>query len=597
MIMSLRNLLNRRKCFGKISKSVLLVMLMVSVMINISFILETNSKLQYSKQSDYSGLATGRNVGNGSVNEMEQEPEQATSVKIDVLSSKERVLVKLNGRSVYRKDVFDEDRGIHLLVLNQATAAVMAVRVFDTYLQKEDESMLQFLDSVSIGRILVFAIKDEGTYQLKEQAKDRLAELGSDVSYTLYWRDMWAFVTVKRKEKKKGIGEMFSRAADLQSWGEPVSLSVTVDLIPNEDTECKSWPNNDITTRRRQFCAKHEGYGTVCHCDNPQPLEFPQETLENGQILDVPVTVIASNRPQYLYRTLKTLLQTPGVPADKIIVFIDGIHEKAEHIIILEEDLEVSPDFFNYFHQTMHLLEEDQTLYCISAWNDQGYEHSCKDPALLYRIETMPGLGWMMKKSLFDELEHQWPGPEKHWDWDMWMRHEVIRKSRECIIPDISRTYHFGSKGLNINPYFQELYFQSHKLMTKPNVKLKDVDRMTSEKYEELVRNLISSAEVLDHSKDPCAEDFIPQDTDVETFVMYIQMKGPQDFETWKQLAKCYKLWDLDVRGFHKSMWRQYLKGKHLVIVGVPASPYAELKPADITPIDLESKEKQKEGT
>ena len=54
----------------------------------------------------------------------------------------------------------------------------------------------------------------------------------------------------------------------------------------------------------------------------------------------------------------------------------------------------------------------------------------------------------------------------------------MIRKDRECIIPDISRTYHFGSKGLNINPYFQELYFQKHSLMTKPNVKLKDLHRL-----------------------------------------------------------------------------------------------------------------------
>ena len=27
--------------------------------------------------------------------------------------------------------------------------------------------------------------------------------------------------------------------------------------------------------------------------------------------------------------------------------------------------------------------------------------------------------------------------------------------TRECIIPDISRTYHFGASGLNMNPYFQ----------------------------------------------------------------------------------------------------------------------------------------------
>ena len=35
---------------------------------------------------------------------------------------------------------------------------------------------------------------------------------------------------------------------------------------------------------------------------------------------------------------------------------------------------------------------------------------------------------------------------------------------------------------------------------------------MKSDRYEVLVRDLIKSAKVLDHSKDPCAEDFIPQD-------------------------------------------------------------------------------------
>ena len=48
----------------------------------------------------------------------------------------------------------------------------------------------------------------------------------------------------------------------------------------------------------------------------------------------------------------------------------------------------------SYFSQTVPLLEEDDSIYCISAWNDQGYEHSCQDPTLLYRVETMPGLGW-----------------------------------------------------------------------------------------------------------------------------------------------------------------------------------------------------------
>jgi len=36
--------------------------------------------------------------------------------------------------------------------------------------------------------------------------------------------------------------------------------------------------------------------------------------------------------------------------------------------------------------------------------------HSSKDPRLLYRVEGMPGLGWMLKRSLYkQELEPQWP--------------------------------------------------------------------------------------------------------------------------------------------------------------------------------------------
>ena len=71
-------------------------------------------------------------------------------------------------------------------------------------------------------------------------------------------------------------------------------------------------------------------------------------------------------------------------------------------------------DFFSYFSQTLRLLEEDTSLYCISAWNDQGYEHTSGDPSQLYRVETMPGLGWILKRSLYkEELEPKWPTPDK----------------------------------------------------------------------------------------------------------------------------------------------------------------------------------------
>lgn len=36
----------------------------------------------------------------------------------------------------------------------------------------------------------------------------------------------------------------------------------------------------------------------------------------------------------------------------------------------------------------------------------------------------------------------------------MWMRMPEQRRGRECIIPDVSRSYHFGIVGLNMNGYF-----------------------------------------------------------------------------------------------------------------------------------------------
>lgn len=58
--------------------------------------------------------------------------------------------------------------------------------------------------------------------------------------------------------------------------------------------------------------------------------------------------------------------------------------------------------------------------------------------------------------------------------------------------------------------------------------------------------------------------------------------------------SQCFHLWDLDARGFHKvslvsehaegvltscppqGLWRFWLKGNHILVVGHPYSPYAE---------------------
>ena len=84
----------------------------------------------------------------------------------------------------------------------------------------------------------------------------------------------------------------------------------------------------------------------------------------------------------------------------------------------------------------------------------------------------------------------------------------------------------------------------------------------------------MEKAIVLDHSKSPCEENFIP-DTKNQVYVMFMKMNDSRDFKTWKQVARCFKIWDLDPRGYHKSMWRFWFKGNHILVVGVPDSPYS----------------------
>lgn len=75
------------------------------------------------------------------------------------------------------------------------------------------------------------------------------------------------------------------------------------------------------------------------------------------------------------------------------------------------DDLNVSSDFYEYFLGTHSLLRDDPSLWCVSAWNDNGKTSNIDetDSELLYRTDFFPGLGWMLKRDLWNELSVKWP--------------------------------------------------------------------------------------------------------------------------------------------------------------------------------------------
>ncbi|XP_059194872.1 alpha-1,3-mannosyl-glycoprotein 2-beta-N-acetylglucosaminyltransferase a [Centropristis striata] len=195
-------------------------------------------------------------------------------------------------------------------------------------------------------------------------------------------------------------------------------------------------------------------------------------------------------------------------------------------VVIVEDDLEVAPDFFEYFQALLPLLKSDPNLWCVSAWNDNGRD-GYVDPGkanLLYRTDFFPGLGWMLLSEVWEELEPKWPASF----WDDWMRQPEQRRNRACIRPEISRTLTFGRKGVSLGQFYDK-YLRYIKLNTEfvPFTKL-DLSYLKEETYREDFKKDVYSAPVVTY------ED-----------VKQGQLKGPGPFrlqysskDSFKMLAK-----------------------------------------------------------
>uniref|UniRef100_A0A915EVN7 Alpha-1,3-mannosyl-glycoprotein 2-beta-N-acetylglucosaminyltransferase n=1 Tax=Ditylenchus dipsaci TaxID=166011 RepID=A0A915EVN7_9BILA len=139
-------------------------------------------------------------------------------------------------------------------------------------------------------------------------------------------------------------------------------------------------------------------------------------------------------------------------------------------VIITEDDLDLSNDFFSYFSATQRLLYEDPSI-----WTD-----------------FFPGLGWMMTSKLWAELSSNWPNIY----WDDWMRQTDVRKDRVCIRPEISRTLHnmqVAGKGSS-NGLFKN-YLMSIRLPTESvEFSLLDLDRLKKENFDVQFGKMVTEA-------------------------------------------------------------------------------------------------------
>ncbi|GMI56149.1 hypothetical protein TeGR_g3586 [Tetraparma gracilis] len=163
-------------------------------------------------------------------------------------------------------------------------------------------------------------------------------------------------------------------------------------------------------------------------------------------------------------------------------------------VIVLEEDIDVAPDFFKFFERLSPYLDDpNEDLLCISAWNDNGMRGYVSDEKKIVRSDFFPGLGWMLSRPTYEGLL---PWPRGYWD--DWMREPPQRRGREILRPEISRTFHFGQKGGTSGNIYSS-YLDSIQLnVADVDWAQEDVGYLERDVYDARFKQRVLSAQVVD---------------------------------------------------------------------------------------------------
>jgi len=305
--------------------------------------------------------------------------------------------------------------------------------------------------------------------------------------------------------------------------GEALPLSLpneaehTIRAVPLHRTtaDASAADATKLPTNTARITTKKIGVVVLCH-NRPEYLKRALDSVLTYKPDHIPLFVSQDsdrdktlwsmvNSPPYKDRLTAFQITERDIPAKRVSAasyyYIANHYKKAldkifsetdlDSLIILEEDIEIAPDFFDYFETTQRLLDEDPSLLCVSAWNDLGQEKFVRDPYALRRSNFFPGLGWLLTRRLWDELSPKWPTGF----WDDWIREPEQRKGRDCIHPEISRTYTFGSSGASGGQFFKE-----HLSLIKLNDKAvpwreMDLSYLFKDKWDEQFNKLLDGIE------------------------------------------------------------------------------------------------------
>lgn len=539
--------------------------------------------------------------------------------------NKDMLKMCVNGKYVFGQNLNDAGRGLNIAVVNPVTKEVYRIGHFDTF--EADTSNLElFLEIIGEADIILVVSHDEASTNINLNIQKEFQLLGSQFISKLSFRDAWIFVGQRGIVGKSPIEEISYAGSN---WPRPIDKKLCV------PTALKGIPVNssESNTKRQQFCRRYRDNSDFCagsKIDLSLSLTVLKDKgLEGNEIFKVPIIVVPPpSGCQYsdFRLQLESLLLIPGLNRDVVMVFFTEtslecgeladvfnfrtnkmnpnasyesyiqlalerawiIFGSAEYLIILEENVIPSPDILSLFGQCFPVLKLDESLIGITAWNENGFDGTSSRPDLVYRAESFPGLGFLLKKSFYNEfMRGKLNACCSSRSWIGWLHGKFGDK--EMLVPDVSRAFMKSPSSSGITG---ELFGRQRVTSLEDVAKISDVSRLTKTGYEDEINKLIESSTALATTDSTiCLKGsglgFTIPETEGKVYSIYYEQTDAKDQSTLSLLAKCFQLFyvkNQPVRGTHHGLLRFSYKKNVVFLIG-SATEYYKHKPSNHQPV------------
>ncbi|CAM4823109.1 unnamed protein product [Rotaria magnacalcarata] len=374
--------------------------------------------------------------------------------------------------------------------------------------------------------------------------------------------------------------------------------------------------------KRREFCSRYDGYGDFCSDTNVDkdlvPIPLINKTLEDNPIYSIPILVIAGISHNSLRMCLETLLMQPGINIENVIVTVDEkfsepltlihlfgfhgektsnsstymehyetslkkiweIHPNQDKMIVIEEDLILSPDFLYTLALLSETFRKDETIGAIEMWNPNSYDIINGSEELIYRVDQFYGLGYLLRRSFYEKnMRNSFDICCSKRVWEKW----TFSDPSSFLMPDVSRVFRRPIDGNRVNKkYIETLFNRKRKTSLNPFPFLSNIDILRKDKYDANLAKSISSA-VLMKSMDKCVTtnnsvlNLIQNSNNTDSFKYVYPQESPNDVQYLLSVLSCFELFPYEPIGLYNGILRFNSNQYNFYLVGSKSSLYASV--------------------